>query len=467
MRISLALFDTLLNSWDECFHGVVAKNFTKHWLTPTLYDSPLISMGNGWVEGNIWLHKQPLFLWQMALSIKMLGTSVFAARLPSVLMSTIQIYFIYSIGVQVMNKKVGYYAALIYAIAYYPLALVSGAACNDHNDVAFVFYVCASCWAWFNYSKAKEWKWVFAIGVFAGMAVLVKWLAGILVFGGWGMAILTDKEIRVNIKNYVQIGVAFLCCLTVFLPWQFYIFQVFPQAAQQEFALISQHFNMVVELHDGPWYYYLKTMKDIYPFGLHLGPILVLVSLMFLLKALSNRAYSAFILSSIVFVYVFFSVAATKMASFVFIVSPFIFIAIGSVMHWLFERSKSVRYSQFKYVVLVFAMVGFFNIPQHYKDHYGNGKKQVFAEYKKKLDGLNSRFKEQDVVLFNVSYLDATQLMFFTDMKVYTIIPKPEQLDKIYSLQKTPVIINAGNLPDYILNDTRIVVLNDFRFPSL
>jgi hypothetical protein len=166
-------------------------------------------------------------------------------------------------------------------------------------------------------------------------------------------------------------------------------------------------------------------------------------------------------------VYVFFSVAATKMASFVFIVSPFIFIAIGSVMHWLFERSKSVRYSQFKYVVLVFAMVGFFNIPQHYKDHYGNGKKQVFAEYKKKLDGLNSRFKEQDVVLFNVSYLDATQLMFFTDMKVYTIIPKPEQLDKIYSLQKTPVIINAGNLPDYILNDTRIVVLNDFRFPSL
>jgi len=68
-----ALLDPFLNIWDERFHALVAKNLIDHPLMPTLYDDPVVDMlYDRWDRWHIWLHKQPLFLWQIALSFSFL-----------------------------------------------------------------------------------------------------------------------------------------------------------------------------------------------------------------------------------------------------------------------------------------------------------------------------------------------------------------------------------------------------------
>ncbi len=465
IRVTFALLDQILNSWDESFHAVVAKNFTRHWFLPTLYDDPLIRITTVWTECNLWLHKQPLFLWQMAVSIKLFGTSVFAARFPSVIMSAIQVYFIYFIGKKAVSEKVGYYSALLYAFAYFPLALVSGVASNDHNDLAFVFYICASVWAWFKYTEHKQWKWAMVIGLFSGMAILVKWLPGLLVFSGWGLTILFNKEDRKDMGNYLKLIISVMICCLVFLPWQFYIFKMYPLLAEYEYELVSKHFTEVVELHGGPWYFYFQTMKYLYPLYKDIGSIIIAISIVLLYLRIKNVNYRIFVFSCLIITYLFFSIAATKMITFTFIASPFIFLALGNAMNLALEKLDEYGYKRIQYLLVFLVMILFFNIPQHFKDHFDNSRRELAKEYKRMIKELDERFKDKEVVFFNVGFLDANELMYFTDLKVYTVIPLPEHLEKIFALNKTPVIIGGENLPDYILNDKRIIIESDFRLP--
>ena len=88
-----------LQPWDERYHALVAKNLLKHPLLPTLYDNPILPFDyKMWAGNNVWVHKQPVTLWGIALSMKVFGTNVLAVRLPSILMSGASVYVIYLIG---------------------------------------------------------------------------------------------------------------------------------------------------------------------------------------------------------------------------------------------------------------------------------------------------------------------------------------------------------------------------------
>jgi 4-amino-4-deoxy-L-arabinose transferase-like glycosyltransferase len=145
LRFYIIGLDPFFHSWDERFHALVAKNFTKHWLTPTLIDSSLLPLDHTyWVNTHIWLHKQPLFLWQMALSIRLFGLTEFAVRLPSMLMTAMLIPVIYKTGERIFSKRTGFIAALMFSCYEPILELISGFGNTEHNDTAFIFYVTIS-----------------------------------------------------------------------------------------------------------------------------------------------------------------------------------------------------------------------------------------------------------------------------------------------------------------------------------
>lgn len=466
IRLAFILFDPILNIWDESFHAVVAKNFTKHWLIPTLYDDTLIRLPTGWVECHYWLHKQPLFLWQMAIGIKLFGANIFAARLPGLILSSIQILLIYSIAAKMLNSKVGYYAALVYAMAYYPLALVSGAACNDQNDISFVFYITASIWAYLNYLESRNWKWAILVGILSGMAVLVKWLAGLLVFLGWGISLLFVKEFRIQWKRYLHFVIALISCIAVFLPWQLHILKTYPILASEEFQLVSKHFTEVVELHDGPWYFYFENLQVLYPFYKHLGSVIIVISLVLVFPRIKNKHHQILLYGAVLFVYGFFSLAATKMVTFVFIVSPFIYLSLGSLLFQLAEKIKGWRYPQVFYFFLLVLLAKGFHIRQALSDHFSDLKRIQIAQTQQSIAVLDERYKGKDVVIFGIGYLNATQVLYFTDLNVYTMIPELSQLEIVYGNHKKAVVIDNGQLPDYILNDRRIEIVKDVNFPK-
>lgn len=73
--ISLRLFavylDPFLNIWDERFHALVAKNMIDNPLEPMLFKNPVLPYNyENWTSNHIWLHKQPLFLWQISFFLK-------------------------------------------------------------------------------------------------------------------------------------------------------------------------------------------------------------------------------------------------------------------------------------------------------------------------------------------------------------------------------------------------------------
>ena len=134
--------DFYLHDWDERYHALVAKNLIKHPLIPTLYNNPVLPFDyKNWGSNHIWLHKQPLPLWCISLSLQIFGINEIAVRIPSIVLSSLGIVITYYIVHYLYDTRVAYIAAFLYSINGLILALVSGRKATDHIDIFFLFFV--------------------------------------------------------------------------------------------------------------------------------------------------------------------------------------------------------------------------------------------------------------------------------------------------------------------------------------
>ena len=198
---SFISFDPFLNSWDERFHALVGKNMIEHPFKPMLYAEPIISYDyKNWTGNHVWLHKQPLFLWQIALSIKLFGLSEKAVRLPSLVMLCLLIPIVVRIGKILFNQETGFIAAVLLVTNNFILEHVSGRQQIEHNDITFMFYLIGSVWAWLEYEYSGKKRWLFFAAALSGCSILVKWVTGILFYAGLGYYHLLIKKDLWNCK---------------------------------------------------------------------------------------------------------------------------------------------------------------------------------------------------------------------------------------------------------------------------
>ena len=171
-----------LHPWDERYHALVARNLCFDPLTPTLYRTPLLDYDfRDWQANHVWLHKPPLALWLMAVSIAALGATEFAVRLPSLLLSTLQIPLTYALGKRLWSEKVGLTAALFHAVSPQLIRLATGQQSVDHVDTALVFFIELAVWLAVVYRDRPRRLLLLAIGLVTGLALLSKWLPGLIV----------------------------------------------------------------------------------------------------------------------------------------------------------------------------------------------------------------------------------------------------------------------------------------------
>lgn len=476
LRVFISMLDSHLGLWDEQFHALVAKNMIDNPFKPMLYRNPIFTPDiENWTGSYIWLHKQPLFLWQMSLSIKLFGYTAFAVRLPSIIMSSLVIGFIYRIGKITLNRNTGFYASLLFAVSFFCLELVTGAIATDHNDIAFLFYVSASIWAWIEYTHTSNKKrkifFLILIGLCSGAAILVKWLVGLLVYAGWGVVLLCDKQKRNKLSSYYSIGLSLLITTLIFLPWQIYISVVFPKESSYEYSLNTQHFFKVIEGHEGGYLYHFDSIMRIYAV-----PALILIfAIGVYLKRIKSRQYTIAILTFIIAIYLFFTLATTKMVSFTFCISFIGFLALGSLLDILLEtiiinreKLKHTFYPfMFKVMLIGGAMSYFFNYEQIQKNHTMWLKKEDSGYYKtvknnaiiKTLD--DSIPNSEDYVIFNCREWEHIQIMFFNNVKAaYAGVPTIHQYNELKKKQLKLAIFDNFDLPEYILNDKNILILD-------
>jgi 4-amino-4-deoxy-L-arabinose transferase len=466
----IANLDPFLNLWDEQYHALVAKNMLDNPFKPTLYSTPLLEYDyRNWTGNHIWLHKQPLFLWQIALSLKLFGINELAVRIPSIILHAIATLMIYRIGKISSSDRVGFYGALFFALAYYPLELIAGKFATDHNDLAFLFYVTASFWAWFEYQRSKKLSYIILIGLFSGCAILVKWLVGLLIYAVWFISI--GVNIRINwlkLKSYYPMLISlFISCIT-FIPWQLYILSAYPSESNYEFLYNTRHFFEPIENHAGNIWFHFKALKDIYGSG-DAVPYLYLIGLILFVKNVNSNIYRLAVISSIVIVYGFYSFASTKMTSYCIIVSPFAFLGLGSLVDLTttFLETK-IRYDHFEkifrpfiLIVICYFLINITKIANYHTDWkpHDNCNRQAELENMKFINNLKVSLHDANYVVFNcnVRVNGNISVMFYTNFIAYDFIPDRNQIETVKSQSYGIAIFDNGSLPYFIANDKEII----------
>lgn len=463
-----ATIDPFLHVWDERFHALVAKNMIEEPLVPMLYADPIVDMAyDRWDRAHIWLHKQPLFLWQIALSLKFLGISEFAVRLPSAVMASLLALIAFRMGLLYQNLRTGIISAVLVLSNPFLFELVSGNQGIEHNDVAFLFYVSLSLWAFIEYYKSGKRRWIWLIGVFAGMAILCKWLVGLLVYFGW--LLLRAQERQFSLKANRDLLLALMATTLVALPWQMYTWLKFPAeyAAERQYNLL--HLFTPVEGHDGDYFYHLNHFGAL--FGAYFLPIFLLATV-FIIKKKQDRKLNIALLGMVGFVYLFFSIAKTKMPAFPLVVMTLVYLLISSFIENLVSRIF-VSWSSKKLATTVFGafLIGIIflhlNLPKLITKH-----NRTLAEngYYRGMEANALIFKSlnlpQNFVIFNVPGRHYIECMFYTGLPAYAFIPTEDMCTGLKQKGRQIAVFTESkkNLPDYLKNDLGIIVIEKRLF---
>jgi 4-amino-4-deoxy-L-arabinose transferase len=283
---------TALTHWDEVFHAVVAQNLLKHPLKPTLIDNPYLPYDRTlWKTNHVWLHKPVLPLWQIALSLAVLGTSTLALRLPSVVLSTGAAWLTYLIGKELLDRWAALLAAALQAANPFLLSLVHGYQFADHIDVALLFWVEVGVYFLVRSLRTGSWRDVLLAGLAQGLAFLCKsYLAGIIF--GLALTAWLLPLCRLARREDCRIGPGRLLALLgvtvlIVLPWLAYCVTCYPEEFHHEHAQVWRHLTSNIENWAAPWdrvaFDYLIAL-----YGVFYTPILV-ASLILIGKVLTQR----------------------------------------------------------------------------------------------------------------------------------------------------------------------------------
>ena len=426
--------DLYLHPWDERFHALVARNFIEHPFIPTLYDHPVLPYDyKAWYANHVWLHKQPLPLWTMALSMSLFGINEIALRLPSILLSTIGIWITFSIGRKLFNSRVGFIAAFLYSIHGLIIEMTAGRVATDHIDIFFLFFIQLAVLMAIKYADNKKVMYNLLCGVCTGAAILSKWLPALIVLPIWFMLVIGSRKFTVK---EILINITFLCIviIAVTLPWQIYIHTAFPLEAKWESDYNLMHFTKVLEGHGGPFYYHFDQVRILF------GEIIYLPLLWFIWKSFRNRRNYKRIILTVWFMvpFLFFSFARTKMQGYTLFTAPAIFIITALFWHYLIQLRHKTRYKWVVYTILILLLA----LPVRYSIE--RIKPFELRERKPQwvMDIKSLEFENDKVVLFNVPY--PIETMFYANCTAYEGIPDIDTIKGIIN-SGYKVIINVSD----------------------
>jgi|SRR6218665_3530456 len=473
LRLLFINFDAYFFSWDEQYHALVAQNMAAgNPFVPMLFkDTPLGYDPNNWTANHIWLHKQPLFLWQIALSIKILGSSFFAVRLPSAIMSTLLIPVIFRIGKRAISEQVGYIAAFLFALCNFLLDLITGIYNTDHNDVAFIFYVTLSFWAYTEYRANNARKYIWLIGIFAGCAILNKWMVGLVVFSGWGISLLFIPGFKNKLAEFKQLMLSFGSCVLVFLPWQIYILNRFPAESRYEYAYNSKHFFEALENHSGSVWYHFEQAVEQYGW---LAAYLLPLALVILFWDIKDRLLRVSFITFVVLIYTFFTVSKTKMPVFCLILAPIMFVALGNLFYKCMGYLSAVKINKklvsiSEFVLLLLAGILSLNVEKvqaNHTDWIKTGSRVLMRKEKIRAtafaNSIKGKYDTEKTLVFNCNATDNIPVTFFSGYTAFDRIPTEKEVAVLKNKGYTILYINDFKpVPDHIKNTPGIIFVNN------
>ena len=414
--------DTFLHSWDERYHALVAKHLLLHFLEPTLYEHTVLPFDyRVWSVAHIWLHKQPMALWLIALSLKLFGFVPFAVRVPSVILSSICILLVFDVANFYYGRRVAFVASFLCSINGMLIELATGRAATDHVDAIFVFFTLLCFWLSLKYLQSHKKYLVALVGLAMGLAMLTKWLPGLFMLLLFVIACWGKDSVKRIILN---VAVILMVALIVFLPWQIYTYLAFPVEAIWETAFNRRHLWEAIEGHSGTFFYHFEMLRINYGDLVYL-PVIYFSYITWTKRRLEDLLFMVWFWVP----FLFYTLAATKMAAYTAIAAPAIFIIIGrTVIDWIDNSSMVLWRKQALRLIalLLWLMPARFCVERvkPFADQTSD------IEWNRRLDEfVAENHPDAKTVVVNCSH--PTELMFKCDCICYENLPDQAILDDL------------------------------------
>ena len=257
----------------------------------------------------------------------------------------------------------------------------------------------------------------------------------------------------------------------MFIPWQLYILKTFPLESAYEFEFNRKHIFEVLQGHTGNVFYHLNFMNTAY--GKYLIPF-ALVGIFYAFKPNKmNKILSLSMLIMVTVVYAFFSIIVkTKMPAFVYPVSSIIIILIAaglfnsltSISNYLLKENLSQSVKKIALSTLVL-LLGIYSLKpweiaknRSISNETRNAKINNTQIYKSISDEIAQKY-----VIINCKAFEDTEMMFHKKANAFHWFPELRVLDSLQNKGyqfATFKSNNTQNLPEYITNDKRILIID-------
>jgi 4-amino-4-deoxy-L-arabinose transferase-like glycosyltransferase len=262
------------------------------------------------LEGKPFFHKPPMTYWTQAVSVSVLGPSEFAFRLPSVIASMAWAALLFMFVRRYLDQRVAGFSVLFLATAV-QTGLITRAAIPD---ALLNLFITITLFAIYAYSQNP--RRAFILTAFIGMAlgfltkgpvaVLIALVVSFLFF-------LWQKDLRTWWRGVCH-PLGWLLFLCIALPWYLALYHSHGWQFIKEIFLVHNvgRFRSAMESHSGPIIYYIPVIL------LGLMPFTTV-----LLKGISavrqhlSTPLGRFLWLWFGFVFVFFSLAGTKLHHYV------------------------------------------------------------------------------------------------------------------------------------------------------
>lgn len=446
LRIYFSL-NYYLHPWDEQFHALVAKNLLNNPLKPVLYADPVLPYDfTDWTSNHIWLHKQPLALWSMAISMKLFGVNAIAIRIPSIVLSTLSIPLLYVLGSKLFNNVTGIVSAFLLATNRLIVVLTAGAGTCDHVDVFFMFFILLGAFFSMVYADRKKTIYAVLTGISLGMALLSKWLPALIIMPIWFFMVLHE---RMKIKTIVINGLLILGIAAVlFCPWQLYVQQAFPKEFMWESLYSRRHFFEVIEGHNLDWHYYFKNIKQEY--GIFIYPAFVYALMMF--KKQNQNLNRVAILMWFLIPFVFFTLARTKLQAYLIFSAPAMFLLIGNMLSGLLQYKKQWQKIVLSIIILITLATPVRLIVNKLSELDASPRIMSIVE---EIKSLKPTINDRRILLFNCS--EPIQAMFYTNCTAYKEIPNIDTLQVLADNGYSIYFFSLEGVPKEVLSHDAVL----------
>lgn len=461
-----ASLDPFINLWDERFHALVAKNMLDNPFKPMLYANPILDVPyDSWDKAIVWLHKQPFFLWMGAISFKIFGVSALSFRLPNVFLGSFLSLAIFRVGEICISKKVGFLASLFFITSVFHLELLSGRQPIDQNDFAFISFISFSIWSWVESLSSEKRRYFFGIAIFAAAAILCKWALGATVYLIWGLYLLMGSSKK---SDWLGFAKSVSICVVLVAPWQIFAYLNYTELYLHEQHYNFLHFIMPVEGHEGDAFFHFRNIDKLY--GNYSSILIIPAFWLFYKSSQNKRAATSFLMAAGI-VYLFFSIAQTKMMAYPAVVSLIIFLALASLLVKIQAWVKLKKFPRLSFYVasLIFITIIVYRLDiEGFQARHTNWEKKGFHSL---MDNNRSELIQlnlpENTVLFNLKRYHYVEAMFYTEHTAYPFLPTQEQIEELEKKGFSAVVLwdELEALPAELANDSSIkVITTSFHF---